>query len=127
MKGIHRLHLVGDRQAGKTEAALAYAGTLISCGIKAVYCVDDSFMVKDSLVRFVLRGGQTVCDAYGKERIDDPSGGVVYFTSMRRRNPLPQRDSVTTVFLDTYRSAAWDDEGIQCEYPSVTNIIRTVM
>lgn len=127
---IHRLHLIGDRQAGKTTAALSYAALLIYHGRKVVYYAQDPHSVTHLVHTFksehLRLEQQKAYLAHGYERVEDEvTRGVVYFTTYRRSRDH-FADSIETVILDDVEHQ-WDDETISYTHPKVTNIVRTVM
>jgi hypothetical protein len=123
---VHRLHIIGDRQAGKTDAALGYASSLIASGIFVVYYNDNPTMLRQLLHRYQrchVRPGQVIRIANGDERVEDPSGGRIYLTTSQR---VRQWGAAQTIILDEV-SPMFDDFSVLCRHPNATHIVRTVL
>jgi len=126
---IHTIRIVGDRQTGKTEAALSYASTLIASGVGVAYYTEQPTMLRVLLERYAhnhLRPGQVLYRGNGNERVRDESGGMLYFTTPRRGHSSYRGSLVQTVILDDV-AGSWDDATIQYRHPHVTHVVRTVL
>lgn len=124
---IQRLHIIGDRQAGKSDAALAYAATQIAAGANVAYYTEMPTMIREMLLRYerkLLRSGQRIYWSNGNERVTDTSGGTLYMTTRRRGELRGIR--IETVILDDVEGL-WDVTAVQRRHPDVTHVVRTVL
>lgn len=125
---VNRLHIIGDRQTGKTDIALSYAGTLIRNGHNVVMYTENGPYVDDLVERFErfhFRLGQKIWHSNGAQRVRDESGGTLYFTTPRSDGGRFQGIRVGTVILDEF--VPWDDFSVQVRHPDVTHIVREVL
>lgn len=125
---IRKIRIIGDRQDGKTESALAYASSLIhSRGIDVAYYTEQPTMIRVLLDRYEhnhSRPGQVLYRGNGDEHVQDPSGGRLCFTTPRRAHNLYRGRFVQTVILDEV-SGPWDDAQILYRHPEATHVVRT--
>lgn len=127
---VNRLHVIGDRQAGKTDMALAYASSLIHNGVNvAIYTVDFQYvshLVETYDMRH-LHLGQTVYRSNGRQRVrDDSSGATLYFSTARAHEAALRGVHVGTAILDE-QVCHWDDFTLEMRHPGLTHIVRTVL
>lgn len=127
---VNRMHIIGDRQAGKTDMALAYASSLIHNGVNvAIYTVDFQYVshLAETYDMRHLHLGQTVYRSNGRQRVrDDSSGATLYFSTARAYAAALRGIRIGTVIVDE-AVGYWDDFALEIRHPGLTHIVRTVL